>query len=63
MKTQLPNIENINDCYGKCTICLEYIYNKDYILTICHHIYHNNCYNKHINTNDYCPNCKRKLIK
>lgn len=42
-----------------CSICLNIIKKREPVhLTICGHLFHNNCLNHCLNNSDKCPNCR-----
>ena len=48
----------------KCSICLSKIEKNDNVfLTICGHLYHNECINHDFNNSNKCPNCRKFIPK
>jgi hypothetical protein len=45
---------------GECSICYEFYDDSTSINTNCNHIFHNECLQTWISTQDTCPLCRRK---
>lgn len=46
----------------KCSICLSSIEKNDEVfLTLCGHLFHNNCINHDFNNSNKCPNCRKNI--
>ncbi|CAF1480359.1 unnamed protein product [Rotaria magnacalcarata] len=51
--------KNFANYYGKCTICLNDMWNTDSAYTKCNHVFHEACINQWVANNSHtCPNCR-----
>lgn len=46
---------------GKCVICLDNLYKKDSVKTLCKHLFHKDCLDNWTKQNSKCPLCRSKI--
>ena len=58
----LENTDHLSPDKKRCTICLDNFQKFDNIINLsCLHMFHENCINKWLNENNFCPICKKEI--